>query len=100
MREYLDRAVILNCAFRCYQHNAAQEGSAKNSAHPMGAAGDIRALSGREKFEVIEAALACGCERFGPNYKTFVHVDRGDTMGGKLNAHGDIIVASPTRVIW
>ena len=99
VREIIGRPVVLNCAFRCKQHNADQEGSAKNSAHIMGAAFDVRALSGREKFEVIDAALKAGGTRFG-TYKTFVHIDIGDQMEGKENAYGESIEPSPERVTW
>ena len=99
VREILGRPVILNCAFRCKQHNADQEGSAKNSAHIMGAAFDVRAKNGREKFEVVEAALQANGTRFGV-YKKFVHIDVGDQMAGEVNAYGEDIEPSPERVTW
>jgi zinc D-Ala-D-Ala carboxypeptidase len=73
IRERVDRPLALNSAKRCAAHNR-KVSTVKNGPHPLGVAADIRATTSRERFELIEAALAVGITRIGIA-RSFVHLD-------------------------
>lgn len=73
LRERVGRPLILNSAKRCIDHNKAIGGE-ENSAHLIGRAADIRAATGKERFQIVNVALIVGFRRIGVG-KSFVHVD-------------------------
>ena len=75
---------VINSGFRTQEHNR-KIGGKPNSAHTRGHAVDIRAISGQQKFKIVEAAIKAGFNRIGI-YKGFIHVDDDPTL--------------PKNVIW
>ena len=65
-------ALYVNSGVRCAFWNE-HEGGEKNSEHMIGTGADIRAESGREKYVLVQAALAEGFRRIGIG-RTFVHL--------------------------
>ena len=64
---------IITSGFRTVQHNKAVGGSPKSS-HLLGWAADIKVVSSRKRFLMIEALLDSGFHRLGLG-KDFIHVD-------------------------
>lgn len=77
LRERLGEPLILNCAYRCQEHNDSIRESAKNSQHVKGKAADVRTNPLR-KDDIIELSKSLGFSGIGVNYETFVHVDTRD----------------------
>ena len=73
MRRHLNRPMSLTSACRCVDHNT-RSGGSKNSRHITGEAADIPAPDDGTRFELVQAAIACGAGGIGIA-KTFVHVD-------------------------
>lgn len=73
IRELLGRPIILNSAYRCVEHNKSVGGTS-DSSHTRGYAVDIRAVSSREKYELVKAAMSMGVNRIGV-YSNFIHID-------------------------
>lgn len=63
----------ITSGYRTAKHNI-KEGGKKNSAHKLGKAADIQAISGHDKFVIIRAAILNGIMRIGVG-KTFIHLD-------------------------
>lgn len=72
LRNYVNRPLIINSAFRTPEHNA-KIGGAPNSLHLEGRAFDIRA-TGVERLQLIYFARQCGFHGIGLS-NTFVHLD-------------------------
>ena len=84
--ELLDRAredagipFVITSGFRTVRHNAGLKGSTPNSAHLSGRAADIRALTGRDKWLIVAAAVRNGIRRIGIG-RNFVHVDNDASL--------------------
>jgi len=74
----------INSGYRTQAWNKAVKGQ-PNSAHTRGLAADISAVTGREKFLILEAAIKVGFRRIGI-YKTFIHLDNDKSL--------------PQEVVW
>jgi uncharacterized protein YcbK (DUF882 family) len=74
----------INSGYRTSAHNEDVGGKA-NSAHTKGFAVDIFALSSKDKFTIVSAALRNGVNRIGVG-NTFVHIDTDPSL--------------PKNVIW
>lgn len=79
LMERLDRvrmrvgyALYVSSGVRCEKHNA-DVGGERDSEHMIGTGADILADSGRQKFELVRAALDEGFRRIGIG-KNFVHL--------------------------
>jgi zinc D-Ala-D-Ala carboxypeptidase len=84
LRERVGRPVIVTSGVRCPAHNAAVGGK-PNSEHLTGEGCDLAAIGPREKFDMVEAALAVGFTRLGWG-KGFIHVGTSSAL--------------PERVMW
>ena len=73
IENWSDVSVVLISGSRCIFHNAKVKG-ARNSAHLRGLAADIFCASGKDRWNIITAAIACGITRIGVG-DTFVHLD-------------------------
>ena len=62
---------IINSGTRCTEHNE-DIGGKETSDHLPGHGSDIKALSARERFLMVEALLFAGFSRIGI-YPTFIH---------------------------
>ena len=78
LRDRLGRPVRISSGFRTKTHNAATGGK-PNSAHLKGLAADIVVKNDRERFEIVDMALALGFHRIGIA-NGFVHVDTSTTL--------------------
>lgn len=74
----------INSGYRTNAHNR-EVGGKDNSAHVKGFAVDIFAMTSRDKFIIVDAALKNGITRIGIG-KTFVHLDTDPSL--------------PKSVIW
>ncbi len=74
LRDAVKMPLIINSGYRSPSHNASLKDSVDGSAHTLGHAVDIRALSSKTKFTIMEAALRLGFRRVGIG-STFVHID-------------------------
>jgi hypothetical protein len=68
--------VTINSGFRCPEHNAAIGGSA-HSAHPLGEAGDLKAVEHAYRLALLTAVILAGFKRIEV-CKTWIHVDVAD----------------------
>jgi zinc D-Ala-D-Ala carboxypeptidase len=73
IRESAGIPFVINSGYRTRTHNLAVGGK-KESAHLLGKAADIKAVSGHDKFVIIQAAIIHGIMRIGIG-DTFVHLD-------------------------
>ena len=73
MRDMIGGPIVINSGCRCVEHNN-EVGGVPNSAHTRGLAADISVSSGWQRYQVVDAAFACGAMGVGVD-KTFVHVD-------------------------
>lgn len=73
LREKVGFPLVINSGCRCEKRNA-EEGGAKDSAHLLGFAVDIRAISSHTRFIIKRTAYDMGFERIGTG-KTFIHLD-------------------------
>ena len=72
LRKKLNRPVTLTSGIRCPAQTTAV-GGVEGSEHGTGDAVDIAVAGSRDRFHVVQAALAVGFRRIGVG-KTFVHV--------------------------
>lgn len=73
VRELCGFPLVIHSGIRTPEHNAIV-GGVDSSAHELGYAADIRALSSNTRFKLVEAALLAGFRRIGIG-RTFVHLD-------------------------
>jgi uncharacterized protein YcbK (DUF882 family) len=73
MREVLGQPLRVRSGIRCAAHNAAV-GGAPGSAHLRGLAADVAVADGRERFLIVDLAVAAGFRRIGVA-RDFVHLD-------------------------
>lgn len=73
LRERLGRSLSVNSAMRCEAYNT-KIGGASKSQHINGVAVDIRALTGIEKYQIVDEALRAGFHGIGIA-DTFIHLD-------------------------
>jgi uncharacterized protein YcbK (DUF882 family) len=73
LREALNRPLSIHSGYRTREHNA-QVGGVDSSAHELGHAADIEAVSSVHRFAIVETALRIGFRRVGIG-ETFVHLD-------------------------
>lgn len=78
MRDAYGRPIVINSGSRCRAHNAAQPGSAADSAHLFGLAADLAIRGGYQRYRMLRAAITCGVHRIGIG-RSFVHVDVDDS---------------------
>lgn len=83
-REIANIRFDVNSGFRCQKHNA-EIGSKPNSAHTTGHAADIKCLTSRNRFLMINALLKVGFLRIEIS-DNYLHVDNDRTK--------------PAEVIW
>ena len=78
LRDYLDRPITINSAYRCPKHDK-KIGGVKTSQHTLGKAADItiQSLKPIEVFAIIEDLIDFGVMLQGGLglYDTFVHYD-------------------------
>lgn len=79
IRDFFDRPVKINSAYRCQEHNDSISGSSKNSQHVQGKAADI-VVSGVDPSDVykkLDELMADGHLLMGGlgKYDTFTHYD-------------------------
>jgi zinc D-Ala-D-Ala carboxypeptidase len=72
-RELASIPFVVTSGRRCSTHNQ-WVGGKSESAHTKGHAADIRCRNSRERFLIVDAALAAGFSRIGIA-KTFIHLD-------------------------
>lgn len=84
IRERAGRPVRVNSGIRCAYWNA-RNGGTESSDHLTGEGADLAAPTSRERFTLVQAALAAGVERIGV-HEQFVHVGVSHTL--------------PERVLW
>jgi uncharacterized protein YcbK (DUF882 family) len=72
-RFYADTPFVISSACRNPSQNA-RVGGVKNSSHLTGLAVDIKAITSRQKFQIITGAIKAGFTRIGVS-KTFIHLD-------------------------
>lgn len=77
-REIAGIPFIITSGYRCEAHNRAV-GGRSNSAHTRGWAADIKALTARERFIIMNAAIKAGFSRIGVA-NSFIHVDDDPTL--------------------
>lgn len=75
LRALIKKPIIINCAYRCAEHNKAV-GGVKNSQHVLGKAADIR-IKGMTPRDIKLYALRVPAFEQGGigTYKTFIHLD-------------------------
>lgn len=73
VRETLGSPLRIVSGVRCPAHNRAVGGTSE-SAHLSGLAADVAVASGRERFLLIDLAIAAGFRRVGVA-RDFVHLD-------------------------
>lgn len=76
-REISNTPFVINSACRCALHNSLERGS-DNSSHKKGLAVDIKVNNSIDRFNILDALLACGISRIGI-YKNFIHCDVDDS---------------------
>ena len=81
-REIAKIPFVINSAYRTAEHEK-KMGRIGASAHTEGCAVDIKAIDGRSKFLIIDAAIKCGFNRIGL-YKTWVHLDNSKIRDQKV----------------
>jgi zinc D-Ala-D-Ala carboxypeptidase len=74
LRAKLGRPIIINSGYRTPEHNAKVATTGRTGPHTTGRAADIKVHGGRERHEVVTAALAVGFTGIGVG-ETIVHVD-------------------------
>lgn len=84
LREICGFPFKINSGYRTEEYNKIV-GGVDSSAHEKGVACDISVSNGREKYDIIRAAIELGFTRIGIG-KTFVHLDMDFDL--------------PQRVIW
>lgn len=72
IRDYFGKAVTINSAYRCDEHNKSV-GGANQSKHKFGQAADIK-VSGVKPLKVAQYAEFIGIKGIG-QYSNFVHID-------------------------
>jgi uncharacterized protein YcbK (DUF882 family) len=72
-RSLADIPFVINSGYRTQKHNA-KLNSKPTSSHTKGLAADIRCVSDRDRFIIVESLLNVGFSRIGIA-KTFIHVD-------------------------
>lgn len=82
VREHYAKPMKITSAFRCEKHNA-KIGGSKTSAHMLGLACDVMAVTPQARLELIKSGLACGVKGLGIA-KTFVHLDLKTRDGGDV----------------
>ncbi len=73
LREYLGKPVIITSAYRCIEWNR-QIGGVKGSAHIRGYAVDVKVLSSRTRYRIVNFLLSQGISRIGIA-QNFIHFD-------------------------
>lgn len=73
IRSRLDRPLHPTSGIRCVAHNRAVGGH-PDSPHLRGTAVDLAVADAQERFELVSAAIRCGCLRIGVA-ESFVHLD-------------------------
>jgi len=81
-RELAGIPFVVNSAYRTIAHEKEKKRSGK-SAHTEGCAVDIKAIDGRSKFLIVDAALKVGFTRIG-FYDTWIHLDGSKTLDQKV----------------
>ena len=76
--------MIVSSGFRTVAHNN-EVGGVSGSEHLMGMGADIVAITSRQRYSIVQAALGVGINRIGIG-KTFVHLGMDENL--------------PTHVIW
>jgi zinc D-Ala-D-Ala carboxypeptidase len=74
IRDKVGEPLVLNSAARCKKHNAAI-GGAKNSAHVLGLAVDIKCTDSHLRYKIVSAAYAVGIKRIEWGTRSWVHID-------------------------
>ena len=87
LREACGFPFVVTSGFRSTNHSNERH-KEKAGTHAQGIAADIRAISGKEKYKIIEQAIALGFAGIGVA-GTFIHVD--DRASGDSNV---------TPVVW
>ncbi|MDR0206046.1 MAG: hypothetical protein LBI45_02150 [Bacteroidales bacterium] len=77
-REIAKIPFIINSAYRTEAHEK-KMGRSGNSAHTEGCAADIKALDGRSKYLIVDAAIKAGFNRIGIN-ANFIHLDNSKKL--------------------
>ncbi len=77
LRDRCGFPLVIHSGYRSPGRNE-EVGGVQESAHVAGHAADIRALSSRTRFRIIEEALRLGIRRIGVG-ETFVHLDNDPT---------------------
>lgn len=78
LRDAVKIPLIITSGYRSPVHNDKIQNSVDGSAHTLGHAADIRALSSMTRFRILEAALRLGFRRIGVG-STFIHLDDAPT---------------------
>ncbi len=73
LRNKLGKPVIITSGYRCEEHNK-EIGGVPNSAHVRGYAVDIKAISSKTRYEIVNFLLLEGIKRIGIA-GNFIHFD-------------------------
>lgn len=75
MRGLYGKPMRITSGPRCEAYND-QVGGVSTSAHLIGKAADIACAYSADRLALVKAAIECGCERIGIDFKAgFIHVD-------------------------
>lgn len=78
VREEANIPFHVNSGYRSESHNLSVGGKS-DSSHRRGKAADIEALSGNDKYVIVQAAIKKGIKRIGIG-KSFVHLDTDSSL--------------------
>lgn len=74
MESLLDEELVITSGYRGPNHPI-EAAKSKPGEHSTGLAIDVAAVGGSAVFNLVEAAIECGCKRIGINRKNnFVHL--------------------------
>ena len=72
VRSQVDFPMIVTSGYRCKKHNK-DVGGARYSFHARGMAADFHMVDAKQRYELVEAAIAAGLSVIV--YSNFVHLD-------------------------
>jgi uncharacterized protein YcbK (DUF882 family) len=82
VREHLNRPLTVTSGLRCEFWNR-HEGGAKNSEHLTGHAADLAVVTGVDRWEIVQAAMAAGITRIGVAGR-FIHLGVSQTLAAPV----------------